>query len=181
MEDSVKTVYLLRVSLDRVDPEVWRTMVVPAEIELPLLHKVIQASMGWYDSHLHEFQFGSERYGNNPEMHTEPGVKLSDVASGTGHAFKYLYDFGDGWEHTVEIIAETRAVLSDAPIKLLEGANACPPEDVGGPAGYERFCEIIDDQDHIEHEFFFDWNGGDFDRTEFDLGEAQALVAALVD
>lgn len=179
MADDAQTVYLMRISLDDVQPEVWRTVVVPADITLERLHRVIQASMGWFECHLHEFDFGLERFGDGEGAHPEADVTLSSVASGVGRSFKYLYDFGDGWEHTIEIIAETRAVLTDPPLKLLEGANACPPEDVGGPAGYERFCEIINDQDHIEHQFMFDWNGGDFDPTEFNLGEAQEWVSAI--
>lgn len=185
MKNVDETMYLVRVSLDNVTPEIWRTLVVPGSLSMFRFHQVLQAAMGWYDSHLHFFRIDGTEYGNvkafddRPEMVSELETTLGQIGLTLGSEIKYMYDLGDGWEHTIEVIAVTRAVLSDPVFKLLEGANACPPEDVGGPDGYENFCTIMDDQEHIEHEFFFDWIGGYFDRTEFDLGEAQELVASL--
>ena len=45
----------LRVALFDVQPTVWRLVQVPAMIPLDKLHDVIQAAMGWTDSHMHEF------------------------------------------------------------------------------------------------------------------------------
>jgi hypothetical protein len=49
----------------------------------------------------------------------------------------------------------------------VEGARACPPEDVGGRFGYEEFLEAIADQDHDRHDEFLTW-GGPFDPEAFD-------------
>ena len=54
----------------------------------------------------------------------------------------------------------------------LDGANACPPEDVGGIPGYENFREIMADPTHPEHANMSQWYGGTFEPTEFDLNEA---------
>ena len=44
-----------------------------------------------------------------------------------------LYDFGDGWEHTIKIERFAEAVPGLPYPLLLEAVGRCPPEDVGGP------------------------------------------------
>jgi hypothetical protein len=90
------------------------------------------------------------------------------AALGTRKSFTYLYDFGDGWEHRVSV---EKILPADAALKLpqcLDGANACPPEDVGGPPGYEDFLAAIHDPTHEEHAAMLEWCGGAFDPTAFD-------------
>ena len=50
--------YLLKIKLMNIEPEIWRRFVVPAAITLDRLHDVIQIVMGWEDYHLHEFVIG---------------------------------------------------------------------------------------------------------------------------
>lgn len=50
----------------------------------------------------------------------------------------------------------------------LGGANACPPEDVGGPYGYADFLEAISDPVHPEHQQMRDWVGQEFDPKAID-------------
>ena len=54
----------------------------------------------------------------------------------------------------------------------LEGARACPPEDVGGISGYADFLEAIQDKTHEEREAMFEWVSGWFDPEEFDAETA---------
>ncbi len=44
-----------------------------------------------------------------------------------------------------------------------------PPEDVGGPARYANFLEIMADPAHPEHADTKRWCGGHFDPDWFDL------------
>ena len=52
------TVEILRleIRLDRVEPTVSRVVDLRASSSLATLHGAIQAAMGWYDCHLHEFR-----------------------------------------------------------------------------------------------------------------------------
>jgi hypothetical protein len=52
----------LKIELLDVIPTVWRRLVVPETITLPILHRVFQAAIGWTNSHLHEFVIGGVRY-----------------------------------------------------------------------------------------------------------------------
>lgn len=48
----------LRIILNDVDPQPMRHIEVPLKIRLDRLHEVIQAAMGWTDTHLYEFRVG---------------------------------------------------------------------------------------------------------------------------
>ena len=165
--------YLLKIRLLDIEPEIWRRFVVPADISLDRLHDVVQIVMGWEDSHLHEFTIGKKRYTEYPESREDGLVsgryRLGDLIKQKGRTFRYLYDFGDGWDHEL-MIENSRFDNSErwADVFCLEGDRACPPEDVGGPPGYSEFCAVMNNPGHIEHEALFDWYGGEFDKNEFD-------------
>jgi hypothetical protein len=57
----------IRVSLDGVEPAIFRRLVVPLDNTLAQLHHILQAAMGWTDSHLHQFEIGGLRFGD-PEL-----------------------------------------------------------------------------------------------------------------
>ena len=165
--------YLLRIKLLDIKPEIWRRFVVPANITLDRLHDVIQIVMGWTDSHLHEFTIGKKRYTEYQE-YKEDGLacgryRLGDLIKQKGRTFHYLYDFGDSWEH--ELTLEESRYFHQEPgiaIACLDGERACPPEDVGGVPGYFEFCKALKDSNHEEHERYVEWSGGDYDSEEFD-------------
>jgi hypothetical protein len=132
----------LRIKLDDVEPAVVRRVEVPLTIRLDRLHLVLQAAMGWTNSHLYEIRARDVGWGTpDPDFGDGPldasKAQLVDVPEGVGAgSLKYLYDFGDGWEHSVHIERITDAIPGIAYPRLVEAAGRCPPEDVGGPWGY---------------------------------------------
>jgi hypothetical protein len=170
-----KHIYQFKISLDKVQPSIWRRIQVPAETSLFKLHFILQLTMGWTNSHLHEYRIDGRVYGNpnNDEfdefdIQDERDYQLQQVLPEAGVEFSYLYDFGDSWQHTLFLEAILDA--DDAPPSpaCLGGARACPPEDVGGIYGYEEFLEAIQDTNHPEHESYLTWAGGQFDPEAFD-------------
>lgn len=72
----------------------------------------------------------------------------------------YKYDFGDGWEHEVELEEIlTRDETVNYP-RCIEGERAGPPDDCGGPAGYHQLLEAIGDPDNEEHDDQVNWLRG---------------------
>lgn len=93
----------------------------------------------------------------------------------------YLYDFGDGWEHSVKIERILDPVPGlDYPV-LLEAKGRCPPEDVGGPPGYAEFLEAIADPGHERHAEFAEWHSEDFNPNEIDIEAITEQIEALVE
>ena len=78
-------------------------------------------------------------------------------------SFGYLYDFGDSWEHSVRIEKILNADPAMRYPVYLAGANACPPDDLGGPPGCESFVQAISDPHHPEHRDMLECCGGSFD------------------
>ncbi len=80
----------------------------------------------------------------------------------------YLYDFGDGWEHTI-VLEEIIPFSPDCSFpKCIAAERNCPPEDVGGPPGYEDFLQAYFDSKHPDHENMVEWAGEGFDPEVFD-------------
>lgn len=51
---------------------------------------------------------------------------------------------------------------------LLSIDRPCPPEDCGGPRGYQEMLEALADASHDQHEDMKSWIGGSFDSESFD-------------
>jgi hypothetical protein len=177
-------IFQLKVALREVRPPVWRRVLVPGEMDLAELHAVLQTAMGWSNSHLHEFEVeDGDRFGvPDPDwgdgVGDESKVRLFRVAE-EGSRLRYLYDFGDGWEHdvTVEKVGDPQPGTRYP--RCVAGRRACPPEDVGGPPGYEEFLAALVDQAHPEHEHWTEWTGGGFDPAAFDLDATDEALAAI--
>jgi hypothetical protein len=173
-------IYQLRIDLKGITPKVWRRILVPATIRLDKLHHVLQIVMGWTNSHLHEFTIGDAQYGQ-PEyddmrsIESEKGVSLKKALGGIAR-FTYVYDFGDDWEHIIKLEKVLPPGIDVAVPTCLDGENACPPEDVGGPPGYADFLAALADPNHEEHAAMKEWIGGSFDPTAFDPDRVSALI-----
>lgn len=63
----------MRVSIDRIEPQIWRRLIVPSSFNLRDLHLVLQAAFGWTNAHLHEFEIGGLRFGDADIANGENG------------------------------------------------------------------------------------------------------------
>jgi Plasmid pRiA4b ORF-3-like protein len=130
--------FQLRVELDDVAPTIWRQILVPTSARMSRLHDMIQATMGWTNSHLHTFVVGDTRYGpcfdDYPEGEVDEQTVTVLQAIREVQQFTYEYDFGDRWRHTITVEAEFPSTHALKFGLCLAGENACPPEDSGGPA-----------------------------------------------
>ena len=169
----------LRVSLDNVDPEVWREVEVPSDLPLDGLHEVIQGAMGWEDSHLHTFEARGKTWGPAVEADglwdDEREATVAGVLPRTGSRLTYTYDLGDDWEHTVRRVATEPPRADGPPFVCTGGAGACPPEDCGGPWGYADLLAALADPDHPD---LAEWAGGHVDPAAFSLDEANRRLGA---
>ena len=175
------TIARLRVKLDDVEPVVLRRIEVPLTIRLDRLHLVLQAAMGWTNSHLYEIRAGDVGWGMPyPDNDFGDGpldarkTRLVDALEDVGaRTLTYLYDFGDCWEHSVRIERLFDAVPGVAYPRLVDAVGRCPPEDVGGPWGYRNLLDALADPNHKGHAEKLEWVG-----EHFDPGNANALIRA---
>ncbi len=179
-----KNVYQFKVTLKNINPPVWRRIQVPENYSFWDLHVAIQDSMGWADTHLHEFttivknHAQIKRIGLPDFEMMESDVlfgweeNISDYFSlGKNKAMNYTYDFGDNWDHRVEL---EKIIQKEYKINYpicVKGKRACPPEDCGGIWGYEDKLKIIKNPKHPEYDEIAEWMGEDFDSENFDCAE----------
>ena len=140
--------YTLHIQLEPLhfNPPIWRRIQVTGDCTLRKLHHFIQAAFGWSSVHLHEFSDGLNRYmpldadfaDIFEDALDDRKVKLKRVLKNTDR-LRYLYDFGDSWQHVIAVEASEPCDFSGTWCEVLDGARACPPEDVGGVPGYQHY------------------------------------------
>lgn len=94
-------------------------------------------------------------YPNDIKMRLEENIKLSEYIPQYKRLI-YNYDFGDNWQHFIEVENIIDDYESNHPV-CLAGEGNTPPEDVGGEPGYEEFLEIINDVNHPEYADMSSW------------------------
>jgi hypothetical protein len=176
------SVYVLRVSLRDVKPEVWRRLAVRSETSLPKFAQILERVMGWEGYHLHMFDVGGVLFGDPDEdadyVINERSATVRHVLPRVGSALKWDYDFGDSWQHdvVVEAIDEPKETTR-YPI-CIDGACACPPEDCGGTTGYKDLVRILANPRDREHARMVEWAPDGFDPAAFDLTAANRRLRA---
>lgn len=178
----MKNIYQFKITLRNVKPMVWRRIQVSDDNTFYDLHCVIQDAFGWSDSHLHEFET------INPKPSSIKRIGIPDDEMGhsevlpcweedikewfnltNNKAMNYVYDFGDNWVHHV-VLEKILPYQKDGRYPIcIDGKRACPPEDCGGPWGYEHVLAVAKDSSHEEYNDIMEWLGDDFDAEEFDI------------
>ena len=178
-----------KVALREVEPQVWRRFQTPAGYSFWDLHVAIQDAMGWQDSHLHEFRVKKSR-GRKVWKIGIPDDETEDTLAGwvepvysyfkmPGDVTEYVYDFGDYWQHELVLEGLLLAEPGTRYPRCLAGARACPPEDCGGPHGYQEMLKVLGDPGHDEYEDYVTWLGGQVaGNRPFDAGlfDATAVI-----
>ncbi|WP_410924602.1 plasmid pRiA4b ORF-3 family protein [Pseudomonas aeruginosa] len=164
--------YTLHIQLEPLNfnPPIWRRLRVNGDCTLRKLHHFIQAAFGWHSSHLHEFSDGIHRYlPLDAELMYQYDDAMDDRKSKLRRVLmeadrlRYLYDFGDSWQHVIAVESIEPCDFTGTWCEALDGARACPPEDVGGVPGYLDFLA----------------SGGSFDPELFDRRAANAAVQRI--
>ena len=185
---SADTIARLKITLDDVEPTVLRRVDVPFDIRLDRLHLTVQAAIGWTNSHLYELRAGDVGWSTPYPDADSSGdfldarkARLNDILEDIGtKKLIYLYDFGDGWEHTIKVERLADPAPGALYPCLIEVSGRCPPEDCGGPWGYAEMLEAIADPKHERHAELTEWIGDDFDpradQAEWLIAEVDALA-----
>jgi len=175
----------IRIELLDIEPPIWRRLQVPGSYTFWDLHVAIQSAFGWTDTHLHEFRPCNQRDGtprlgmplddfdDNPPL-PDWEHRVADILTRANPRLEYEYDFGDGWRHLITL----EEVLTAAPGKkyprCTAGERSAPPDDCGGPGGYENLLETLADPGDPEYASSHVWAAsqkgirGKFDPEAFD-------------
>ncbi len=98
-------------------------------------------------------------------------LKINAILNMPKSKIVYEYDFGDSWEHIVEVKKLKEPEAGKTYSLLIGGAMACPPEGCGGIWGYQDLVEKLKQKGTDEYEELVEWLGGELDPEEFDMDE----------
>jgi len=186
----------IRIDLQGAKPPVWRRVLVPGDLPLDQLSRVVLAAMGWQNCHLHQFRTGSSRNSaafvtafdrsEGEEGTLEDDVRVDQVLTVVADRLWYDYDFGDGWEHVLKV--EKVLAIPPTEVAVLAGRRACPPEDAGGIDAYAALADWVqngydpaqlpenfDDAEHARA-----WLPPGWHPDHFSLDEARAFTRDLL-
>lgn len=164
--------YQFKITLLLEEFDIWRRIIVPADISFKQLHFVIQDLFNWLSYHLYDFKiFDNSENGTQTAMITnnedaeeflEDDIKLYSEKTPLSEFIPeykrilYSYDYGDGWELSCELESITDNYMSEYPA-LTDGSGDAPPDDVGGEGGYAEFLEAVGDKNNPDHDDMNVW------------------------
>jgi hypothetical protein len=143
--------------------------------------------MGWLDYHLHHFEIRGkgkrkESHIGIPDFHrmeepeeVYPGweIPISVYFNDLGVSAKYIYDYGDFWEHSIKLEGY---MYREKGIKYpicIGGDQACPPEDCGSVSGYFNVIETLSDPKNDDYKEMKTWVGENWHPEKFDKNKVK--------
>lgn len=192
--------YIIYISIEECPVKVFRRIMVPSNLWLGNLARIIIEAVGWDGYHLWQFTKNGVNYTskNNIEESERCGfgfpcrqvddmtVTVADVLPKKGSTITFEYDFGDSWTHNVRVSSISDATCPPEAIQVTSGKGACPPEDVGGVWGYAQMLDILSGKidDPEEKASYEEWlgleKGETFDAEDFDIDYANDDVGIVI-
>ncbi|MCM3733141.1 plasmid pRiA4b ORF-3 family protein [Fictibacillus nanhaiensis] len=155
--------YQVKITLEHVQPSIYRRLLIPDNIPFTKFHKIIQTAFGWGNQHLYLFDLPDyiikekDPYFTFDKEEKHPvSVRIDDFMK-VKCSFMYEYDFGDSWRHIIKVEKEVFVEEDPGYPYCLEGERNCPPEDIGGPGGYEYFVSIRNNPENEEYVHMMRW------------------------
>ncbi|MDD2431843.1 MAG: plasmid pRiA4b ORF-3 family protein [Firmicutes bacterium] len=165
--------YQLKIQIEIEGVEIWRRILIPSACSFYHLHNVIQGVFDWQNYHLHFFEAEKPQEKQlviltdndletldmlNPEFNVYTLEKFTPLKNifPVYKKVRYVYDFGDNWEHTITLEKVVRS-KSGFEVVLLDRKGHRPPEDVGGEWGYHQYLSISKDPENPDHENMKEW------------------------
>jgi hypothetical protein len=160
-------IFRVRVDLKGSQPRIWRRLELRSDLTLDLVHRILQTSFSWTDTHLWRFSIGGEPFSRSGQAFLCPwdveegeeddagapaasDVRLDEVIQEPGDILFYVYDYGDSWELKLKL-EDVSEADADPPAGLVVGGRrAAPPEDCGGITDGAELAEILEDPERFE-------------------------------
>ena len=170
--DPQEQIYTVKISLDGSQPEIWRRVLIPANVPQTELHYILQAAMGWRGSEQFQFLPPQDR-----ELPSSGEPTLADLLPKEGDDCGYEFDRGTTWYHHLELESiGTPEGRRRYPV-CIAGQRACPPEDIGGLKAYEEMLERMKDPTQSEYREMNGWLTQDFNPASFNIEQANLRLS----
>ncbi|AQY51471.1 Plasmid pRiA4b ORF-3-like protein [Listeria weihenstephanensis FSL R9-0317] len=201
--------YLLDITLRYCEPRISRRVILPAEITFEQLHRVIQAAMGWEDSHLYEFILdeaqtqildgmvyddmkAQQKYYQSLSVKDlakmpNPFLAKLKIRKPRAKIDQYLekgmifqYIYDFGDDWIHDInVVEIEDNYKANYPEVLSFEGGYPIEDCGGPPGYEEIHHVMSNPNHPEYKDMKSWLDPSWD-APYDLDYANIYMEAYL-
>lgn len=134
--------YQLKITIRGSKPPIWRRVIVPENIAFCDLDDIVEKLFGWTHSHMYEFYIKdwNMRFTGAPLMEEEDNAEeCVDSWMRVGSEIIYTYDFGDSWEHLIQIEKIVDYEYRSPLVLKAKGPNMI--EDCGGIWGFYNCIE----------------------------------------
>ena len=173
--------YQLKITIKGSKPPIWRRVIVPAGLSFAQLALVFNEVMGWEGYHLNSFEFNTlgvliedksmDDFPFAPYDILEQSEEIIDEYLDNEKRFLYVYDFGDDWEHKVEVEKIIPDYDKNYPM-VIKSKGPILPEDCGGIYGYYEMLRISENPDDPAYDDIMMWSAdGDLLHMEYDIEE----------
>ncbi len=170
------SIFQVKITLTGITPPIWRRLQVPSDLFLHDFHKVIQTSVGWENSHLHQFVKNSRTFGIaddefelSDKFMDYTSIRLVDILNKENEVIRYIYDFGDTWVHEIVLEKILEPSKNEFYPFCLAGKRNCPPENSGGPWAYMEMVKIFSNLGHPDREDIMQWIDEEWEPENFNI------------
>jgi hypothetical protein len=153
--------------------DVWRRVLVPRELQLADLHKLIQITLDWNDSYRHRFFL--EGSGKNEFEILDDKIKILEICDQGINEMQYEY--GAKWNIKVIILSPYQPGEKET-IRCVAGEGASPPEKIGGPLRFRKILNAIGGGSEMEKQTALRELGREFDPEQFDIEKCNRKIEA---
>ena len=179
--------YQLKLTIKGSHPPIWRRIIVPSGYSFSQFSIILYTAMGWSGYHLsmHEFptlglSFAEES--EDDDLWGEPkdlnaALYVIDEFLEQVKSYTYTYDFGDDWEHKVEVEKILDNYDKNCPT-VIKMKGETPPEDCGGIWGYEKLQETLKNPKDPEYKDLNSWVDGHW-QVPYDMEEVNEVLADM--
>ena len=187
------TGYQFKITLQDIEPPIWRRIIVPQDIHMADFGCYILDAMQWKWFFLHRFHIDKAllmpdfewRYFDYRILHYNFLRDFIDSELELEYSLEdeRYFEGKLGWMHTIEY--EGEAKFDGKPV-CIDGARACPPTEIGFEEGYERLIEGIKRGDDVFEMLYYgfgaDWDEDDvYDPEAFDKNKCNFRPAAKLE
>jgi hypothetical protein len=138
------SVHLLKATLHKVRPVVWRRLLVPSTTTLAELSELLLTAFDWTGEYLHEFEAAGSRYvppqlldGNvsflGEALRDERTASLAELAPDPGGSLIFTYGLGNDWRHRIVVEAVGAGDPQQVYPTCTDGEGLAPDEDAEQP------------------------------------------------
>ena len=139
-------------------PNTWRTIEIKGSQTLDRLHRAIFRAYERWEEHLYSFYMSRDR-GDGSQEYAAPGLfedndfplggkprhaastRLDQLGLTAGRKFSYMFDYGDGWEHKVEVLSIKQQEPEGRYPRIIERHGESPPQHGELSEGEEDYGE----------------------------------------